>query len=121
MPVDKNNNEGWDEWGNYVLKTMEKIEHRVEKCEETVSSNKLENQKDIIELRVKAAIYGAISGIIISAITTIFTGYILYNLTRNPDTHRKPEDGKNISLYYIPERDRKTGNRVFVVGDYYIG
>ncbi|GIU70148.1 MAG: hypothetical protein KatS3mg002_1384 [Candidatus Woesearchaeota archaeon] len=82
MGEDKNIN-GWNEWGKYVLRALEKadvdrMETKKEITEIRQQLQKLEIHfaKDISSLKTRSAIWGAITGFIATAMLTIISLFI---------------------------------------------
>lgn len=75
---------GWDSWGNYVLKTLEKVEEKVDTLEDKINSNNLSARTDLVELKTKAGIIAAISAIIASGVTSLIVGLLIYYLSHKP-------------------------------------
>jgi len=73
---------GWKEWRNYVLTTLDKMEDRQDKLD---NDNK-ENTINIAKLSTKATIYGTIAGLVTSAILSLVVGFLLFHITGSPNT-----------------------------------
>lgn len=91
---------GWESWGNYVLKTLEKLEEKVDILESKISENNLEANKDLVELKVKVGVVAAIAGIIASGVTSIIVGlFIYYVTTKKPDV--EPPKSNNAYIEHV--------------------
>ncbi len=71
---------GWQQWKNLVLSTMERIEHEVKERDKRYEDNCniiqgriLEMEKAIAELKVKNGIFSVVAGIVSALITAIVT------------------------------------------------
>ena len=60
MPSNPDNNNGWSEWSRFVLKELERLNTCYERLDEKL--DKMNN--DIISLKLKAGVWGALAGAI---------------------------------------------------------
>jgi len=67
------NNNGWGEWGKYVLKELE----RLNDCYEEQQKIMQQIQVEIVTLKVKSSIWGGIAGLIPSL------SFLIYHLVKN--------------------------------------
>lgn len=61
---DEPNTNGWSQWQNYVLKTLEDVHIQLRQVQEAV----VESKVAIGQLNVKAGIWGGVSGLIAAGI-----------------------------------------------------
>lgn len=76
--------ESWERIGQHVIRTLERMEEKMDSLEEKINESNLDTHVEITALKVKAAVWGTIAGLIASAIISIFVGYIVYNITKGP-------------------------------------
>ena len=58
---------GWESWSKYVLKELERQGNSII----SLQKSREEDSKELLVLKVKAGIVGAIAGVIFSALTTL--------------------------------------------------
>lgn len=92
-------NQSWESWSNYVLKTIDRIEENVNELDEKVNESNLKIQTDIVELKVKAGLIAAIASIIISFVISLMAGYIVNHL--KDDVKKIPIKPANAYYYEI--------------------
>ena len=63
--------ESWERIGQHVIKTLERMEEKIESLDEKMNSSNLDTHVEITTLKVKAGLWGTIAGIITSAIVSI--------------------------------------------------
>ena len=78
--------DGWESWSKYVIKSIEKLESKVDSMESQMHQDKLDIKEDIITLKTKASFWGSVSGIIVSAVISILVGVIVYNINTKQTT-----------------------------------
>lgn len=81
MAPDKNTGSSWDQWSTFVLRTIEKLEERVDMIEQSLHKTELEIQKELVQLKTKASFAGALFGLVTSIIVSIVSGLILFAIT----------------------------------------
>ena len=97
---DKNNsteiNGSWKSWGNYVIQTMNRLETKIDKVNEkyeTIKNREHDNEIEIVRLKTKSAIWGALSGlvgsIIITLIISLSAGFIVDKIS-DDSTNKHP-------------------------------
>lgn len=82
----------WKEWRNYVLKHIEKVEDKIDNLEKEDRENKIE----ITKLSTKSKLYGALGGIIATAVISGIVSLLLYLFASGGLLHSEP---KNINRY----------------------
>lgn len=83
--------ESWERIGQHVIKTLERMEEKIESLEEKINESNLDTHVEITALKVKAGLWGTIAGVIASAVISILVGYIVYNVTKGPQAlHSHP-------------------------------
>lgn len=92
---------GWESWGKYVLKTLEKLEDKVNTLEDRINENNLESKTDLVELKTKAGIVAAIAGIIASGITSLIVALFMYYITHKQPTMDLPKTQKSYIEHVI--------------------
>jgi len=70
------NNSGWKEWSKYVLKELERLNECYEKLDKKIDKITI----DVSTLKTKAAVIGAVSGGLLSAIVAV----IVWLITNKP-------------------------------------
>lgn len=79
----ENNGNGWNSWKIYVIKTLEKIIERQDKIEEDHKKEKIEDTKDITELKTKQKVSSAIISLIVALIIgiaiNVVSAWMMYN------------------------------------------
>lgn len=75
--TEENNNKpnGWKEWGNHVLQTLDRLEGKITNIEKQQHNFELDYQREITRLKTKSAIWGAVTGIIGSIIISIVISF----------------------------------------------
>lgn len=73
--------DGWESWSKYVIKSIEKLESKVDSIDIQIQQDKLDIKEDIITLKTKASFWGSVSGIVVSAIMSILIGTVVYHIT----------------------------------------
>lgn len=71
----------WESWGNHVIKTIEKLEDKVDKLEDKIAAQRIETNTELITLKTKAGVIGTVAGIVASAIVSIVVGVMVYQMT----------------------------------------
>jgi len=71
----------WKEWSMFVLKTIEKMEVKIDQLEDTVNKNNSEFKTSLVELQTKAGFAGGIFGVVSSLIVSIIAGVVIYYIT----------------------------------------
>jgi len=89
-------NDDWNSWSLYIIKTIESLQSRADDLEEEVNTINLELQTELTKLRVyskvAAVVYGAVSAILISVVS----GFITYTLTSKPDIKDNQKDNQKV-------------------------
>lgn len=84
----------WRSWGHHVLETINRLEAKIDKLEKHQHERDLTYQKDIVAIKTKAGIIGAIAGgfgsIIIAIGVSVSAKYIFIN-TLQEETHKNTE------------------------------
>lgn len=103
--VEKNNN-GWNSWKIYVIKSLEKLEKRQSDLEKEVHDYQIENNNNVTELQTKsrtsATIISMVVALIIGIIVNVgsaflITNYIDSKYDNNPKSQKVVEEVKNNS------------------------
>lgn len=89
-----NINGTWRSWGHHVLETIDRLEAKIDKLEKHQHNRDLTYQTDIVAIKTKAGIIGAIAGglgsIIIAIGVSVSAKYIFIN-TLEEQTHKNTE------------------------------
>ncbi len=80
---DKDLNQTWETWRRYVIESIKKLNKEVETIKRDSNDDKLENVRQFTKLNTSATIYGVIGGTVISLLITIFSGFMIYHITRD--------------------------------------
>lgn len=90
----------WKEWGNYVLKTLDKVEKKIDNLECNFNKYKVEINTEIIRLKTKAAVWGSIAGFLFSAIVSfgvLVGGHVVKDEIITKDTTTKQVIKKEVN------------------------
>ena len=100
---------GWKEWRNYVLNTLDKMENRQDKLENENQSNAI----SIAKLSTKATVYGTIAGLVTSAILSLIVGFALFHITGSSSSTKNINSIKErSSIERLYDADSKKSNNV---------
>ena len=66
----------WDEWGRHVLAELQRANNSIEVMEGELSNFKKETSLEILQLKMKAGIYGLLAGGIPIAIAVLIERFI---------------------------------------------
>jgi len=72
MTPQPNNNDGWKEWANYVLKTLEELKKTISDNNDLIHKLKLEIRIMQTKMSMRAGLIGALTGMIPSVIALIY-------------------------------------------------
>lgn len=113
-------NQSWEAWANHVLRTLEKLETKVDSLEKRMAQNNLESKVDITAIKAKAGVWGIIAGFIASIITTIIAGLFVWNLTHgvmNKSPVVPNPQGASIEYVLPPKEDEYAKHMRELIGE----
>jgi hypothetical protein len=72
----------------FVLKTIEKMETKIDQLEDTVNNNNSEFKSSLVALQTKAGFAGGLFGVVSSIVVSVVGGLILYYMTANKENDK---------------------------------
>ena len=82
----------WATWSKYVIKSIQGLDTKFDSHQKDYYEFKSEVRSQLAILRTKAAIWGAVAGALITIVTTIISGLVLYKLTTSVITNNQAID-----------------------------
>lgn len=73
----------WEEWRQWILISIRKLNEQVEKIKETNHECNLEYTREITKIKTAAGIWGVIGGAIVTLIFSVISGVVVYHVTTN--------------------------------------
>lgn len=109
-------NDTWNEWGKHVLKTLEKLDTKLEEVEKTINTNHTNTQVELATLKIQASLIGIAAGAIVSIAISLVSGFILYKMTESnkpqiPDPH--PHSQIQQMWLYPPNKEEEELSKLF--------
>lgn len=78
-----NDNGSWKEWSMFVLKTIEKLESKVDDLEKSLNDSKTVFNTEFTELKTKVTIYIVIAAFVCSTVVGFGSTFLLNKLNKD--------------------------------------